>query len=194
MESLFHHLAKIQPIEIILRRVFPKDSESTTSKTYGLETKGEVWSDPEILCDKLEVVRGLSSPENMLNRYYRPPAFSQRMYDALIIRSGSIPVDLVKIIVAKQHSIKTEEFKNLFDWLNQTEYGGDEWYVDFRFLMIRMAANANEVNSMKNEPLSWSFVRAENPFSGFPQRVCWFECIFNLEDALVYYLENRCQS
>jgi hypothetical protein len=69
---------------------------------------------------------------------------------------------------------------------------------EYRFLMVRVAANAEEAVTMRKNPLKWNFVIPSRPEvlksledRGFPERIRFYECIWILHDALVAYKEDR---
>jgi hypothetical protein len=65
----------------------------------------------------------------------------------------------------------------------------------YRFLMVRVALNDADAKNMRENPLIWNFVNPSKPNvlhslkdHGFPGKIRFYECVWNLERALIAYV------
>jgi hypothetical protein len=67
----------------------------------------------------------------------------------------------------------------------------------YRFLMVRLALNDTDAKNMRENPLIWDFRHPSNPNvlqslkdRGFPGKIRFYECVWNLEKALIAYVQK----
>jgi hypothetical protein len=186
VEKLFHRLAVVQGISCIFmeRIVRNRERNELGSGIYKVEEPNLEWIQT-VLCGPMKRVRTQSLPTERMREgkdcYYEPPSPNQRMYDAVIIHENEEdPVEVLQITVGDRHGVRMEEFKNLFDWRNK-----ENKPLNFRFLMVRVARDDKDWNTMKASPMYWWIPNSTKEIRGILEQVRWFECVFNLQKALV---------
>jgi hypothetical protein len=166
---------------------FVKERESNDRGCGIYKTKkpSMIWC-PDILCDPMKQVLDRKLPGEVKDCYYRPVSGNQRLYDAVIMRENERePVDVLQITIG-EGDFEIEEFQKLFDWrVNQNKP------LNFRFVMIRVARNESEWRLMMARPMEWSIPSSTKKVPRILEQVQWFECVFNLQEALVEFRKSE---
>jgi hypothetical protein len=118
------------------------------------------------------------------------------LYDAVVLPDrSSDPIDILQVTTAKEHDVVIGEFAKLLKLRQDTAPIVQRGY---RFLMVRVAVSEDDVNDLKQHPLLWRFVSPRNAkvrlfleSAGFPGTVCFYECIWNVQNALIAYKKEK---
>jgi hypothetical protein len=189
MERFFHQLIKVQGLSLRMKDVTVRRIGAGVQ--YKVE-RAKDWSDLTELCGPQDNVMTHELSDDVSGCYYQPLSLFHPLYDALIIpATRNEQVGVLQITVGLKHSIKFEWFGRLFEWRPQNvPTKRNNWNIDFKFLMIRVAANIFEVKRMMLETFHWQF-DGSTKVVGFPERIAWSECIFDMEEALKKYWQSK---